>query len=97
MARLRLQCCYQGEAWDPKTNEWRMACDGTEPLATVLIDGVDRGVCADWQGGKYLPAGTSYVEVRYSGNGCCMNQPDYVDLPPGGDVTQTFWLARYPD
>src|SRR5262249_15741267 len=61
MARLRLRCCYQGEAWDAKTSEWQMACRGTAPLATVLIDGVDRGACADWQQGKYLAAGTYHV------------------------------------
>ena len=96
MARLIVKCCQlvggTPEAPDCRPNR-------VLDHAAVIIDGAERGTCANWRGkGAIFATGRHVIQVRVPLDGpleegqCCVDAGAYVTLHAGDVITQPVGL-----
>jgi hypothetical protein len=100
MARLIVKCCQlvggTREAPDCRPNR-------VLDHAAVIIDGQERGSCANWRGkGAIFATGRHAIQVRVPLDGpleegdCCVDAGAYVTLHAGDVITQQVGLKALP-
>ena len=96
MARLVVRCC-QLVGGTPEAPD----CRPNRRLdhATVIVDGAERGTCANWRGkGAIFATGRHVIQVRVPLDGpleegeCCVDAGAYVTLHAGDVITQQVGL-----
>ena len=99
MARLVVKCCeLVGGTPDAPDCRPNRVLDH----ATVIIDGEERGTCANWRGkGAIFAVGRHVIQVRVPLDGaleegeCCVDAGAYVKLRAGEILTQQVGLKAF--